>query len=117
MVEYYPQILRQFLGEKREGSNDLVDQTTKHATLICGASQGASAAAKKPEPNSRKERAHYNEAVRPHEELALISWAKKEGLWVNEKSFNQAYANRKIGEGAEQKVYLNHDLKTVTKVN
>jgi hypothetical protein len=72
MVEYYPQILRQYLGKEREGSNELVDETTKHAAFIAGASQGTSAAAKGPEPHNRKERSRYNQAVRPLEEAALI---------------------------------------------
>jgi len=71
MVEYYPQILRQYLGNEREGSNELVDETTKHAAFIAGASQGTSAAAKGPEHN-RKESSRYNQAVRPLEEAALI---------------------------------------------
>jgi hypothetical protein len=117
MVEYYPQILRQYLGEERGGSNQVVDKTTKHAVLITGASQSASEAAKAPEPVNRKERSQYNQLVRPFEEIALNAWSKKEKLWISEENFNKEYWNRKIGEGAEQKVYLNHDGKTVLKVN
>lgn len=117
MVEYYPPILRQYLGEEREGSTNLVDETTRHAAFIAGASQSTSSAAKGPEPFSRKERSRYNEAVRPLEEAALISFAKKEGLWVSEMDFKNEYGNLKIGEGAEQKVYLNKNGKTVIKVN
>lgn len=117
MVECYPQILRQYLGEEREGSNELVDETTKRAAFIAGTSQSTSAVAKGPEPYSRKERSRYNETVRPVEEAALILFAKKEGLWVNEIDFNNAYENRKIGEGAEQKVYLSENGKTVIKLN
>lgn len=117
MVEYYPQFLRQFLGEEREGSNEFVDETTKHAAFIAGASQSASAAAKGPEPHNRKERARYNQTVRPLEEAALISFAAQKGLWVSEPDFIKEYGDRKIGEGAEQKVYLSKDGKTVIKVN
>lgn len=117
MVEHYPQILRQYLGEEREGSINLVNETTKRAAFITGASQSESSAAKGPEPFSRKERSRYNEAVRPLEEAALISFAKKEGLWVSEMDFKNEYGNLKIGEGSEQKVYLSKDGKTVIKVN
>lgn len=91
MVEYYPQILRQYLGKEREGSNELVDETTKHAAFIAGASQGTSAAAKGPEPYSRKERAQHNQTVRPLEEAALISFASQQGLWCALDQFLHAW--------------------------
>ncbi len=117
MVEYYPKILREYLDEKREGCYGLVDETTKHAAFIAGTSQSTSAAAKGPEPYSRKERSSYNEAVRPLEEEALLSFVKQEGLWISETDFKNKYENLKIGEGAEQKVYLGKNGKTVIKVN
>lgn len=41
MVECYPKILREYLGEEREGSNVLIDKTTKNAAFIAGTSQRA----------------------------------------------------------------------------
>jgi len=41
-------------------------------------------------------------------EAALILFAKENGLWISETDFNKHWADRKIGEGAEQAVYLNN---------
>ncbi len=82
MEEHYPEILRQYLGEERNGSFEYYDQTTKAAADICGASQGASKAAKGPEPLNRKERSEYNGQVTPLEEAALKEWALRKKLWT-----------------------------------
>jgi hypothetical protein len=117
MEEHYPEILRRFMGEERDGSFEYYDKTTKDAADICGASQGTSSAAKGTEPVNRQERAQYSEQVRPLEEAALKQWALHERLWIAEKDFLSRYAIRKIGSGAEQKVYLKEDGLTVVKVN
>lgn len=76
MVEHYPKIFRQYLGAERAGSHEYPDETTSHAALIAGTSQSTSDAAKKAEPVSRKERAYFNEQVRPLEETALLAGQK-----------------------------------------
>ncbi|TKK68474.1 hypothetical protein FC093_10100 [Ilyomonas limi] len=60
MDEYYSQILRQFLGEERTGSTELIDETIRIAAGIAARSQSTSRAAQRTEPVSRKERAHYS---------------------------------------------------------
>ena len=117
MVAHYPPILRQFMGEERSRRNTYFDQTTIAAADICGSCQSTSDAAKGKEPVNRKERHVYNQTVRLLEEAALMKWAKEHGLWVDEQLFKAQYDERKIGEGAEQKVYLKEDGKTVIKVN
>ncbi len=104
MEEHYPAILRRFMGAERDGSFEYYNKTTKDAADICGASQGSSDAAKGAEPISREERAQYSEQVRPLEETALKEWALQQKLWISEKNFLLLYSERKIGEGAEQKV-------------
>ena len=116
MDEYYSQILRRFLGKERTGSTKLIDETTRQSALIAATSQRTSRAAQSAEPISRKERARYNGAVRPLEEAALIAFAKQNGLWISEPDFNK-WADRKIGRGAEQQVYLSYNGRTVIKVN
>jgi hypothetical protein len=71
MDEFFPAIIRQWLGEQRGSSNENIDTPTEQAANICGASQAASGAAKEAEPLNRKERTRYNAAVRPLEENAL----------------------------------------------
>ena len=105
MGEHYPEILRRYMGEERDGGFEYTDKTTKEASNICGASQSASDAAKGTEPLGRQERAQYSGQVRPLEEIALKEWAFKESLWLSEKDFRFKYRSRYIGEGAEQKVY------------
>jgi len=117
MDEYYSQILRRFLGKERTGSTKLIDETTRQSALIAATSQRTSRAAQSAEPISRKERARYNGAVRPLEEAALIAFAKQNGLWISEPDFNKEWADRKIGRGAEQQVYLSYNGRTVIKVN
>ena len=73
MEEHYPQILRRYMGEERDGSYKYYDKTTRDAADICGASQGASAAAKGAEPLNREERAQFNAVMRPLEE-PLSCW-------------------------------------------
>ncbi|HEX8357587.1 MAG TPA: hypothetical protein VF610_09255, partial [Segetibacter sp.] len=73
--------------------------------------------AKGAEPLNSKERAQYNAVVRFLEEEALKLWAVQAGIWVNEIDFNKRFENRKIGQGAEQAVYLRDDKPTVIKVN
>ena len=117
MDEYFPQIIGQWLGNKRDADNESADTPTREAANICGASQAASDAAKGTEPVNRKERAQYNAAVRPLEENALKAWSQNKGLWISEHDFKQQYATRQIGAGAEQKVYLNLNGYEVIKAN
>ncbi|MGI8597877.1 MAG: hypothetical protein ACR2KB_01350 [Chitinophagaceae bacterium] len=49
--------------------------TLQTATCIAAASQRASEAAKGTEPLTRKERAQYNQQVKPEEEKSLFSFA------------------------------------------
>jgi hypothetical protein len=117
MDEYFPQIIRQRLGEQRDANNENIDEPTKAAANICGASQTASEAAKGTEPINRKERTVYNEIVRSLEENALQNWSQNRGLWISEHNFMRQYATRQIGAGAEQKVYLHPNGREVVKVN
>lgn len=117
MDEFFPKIIREWLGEQRGASNESIDTPTEQAANICGASQAASRAAKGTEPLNRKERAQYNAAVRPLEESALKIWSQTNGLWFNEQDFRQQYASRKIGAGAEQQVYLHPNGREVIKAN
>jgi hypothetical protein len=55
--------------------------------------------------------------VRPSEEAVLLQWAINEALFVPEESFIAQYGDRKIGEGAEQQVYLSQAGKSVVKTN
>ena len=105
------------MGEQRSGGNEGIDKPTEQAAGICGASQASSAAAEGAEPLNRKERSRYNAAVKTPEETALKNWAQFNGLWITEQDFNQVYAGRRIGAGAEQKVYLDHNGREVLKVN
>ncbi len=88
MEAYHPEILRRWMGEKRDGSNEHVDRTTEIAADICGRSQAASAAAKGSEPLGRQERAAYSGQVKPFEEYALKDWALQNQLWIPEKQFS-----------------------------
>ncbi len=117
MDEHFPKIIRQWLGKQRDAHNESIDTTTKDAANICGASQAASEAAKGTEPISRKERAQYSATVRPLEESALQDWAQSKGLWISEQEFVERYANRQIGAGAEQRVYLHPNGYEVIKAN
>ena len=117
MDEHFPQIIRQWLGSQRETNNENIDESTKDAAHICGASQTASGAAKGTEPINRKKRSRYNATVRPLEENALQVWSQNKGLWISEQDFMQQYATRQIGAGAEQKVYLHPNGCQVIKVN
>lgn len=117
MDQHHPEILRQYLGEKRAGGFTNYDKTTKNAADISGASQGTSAAAKRKEPVTREERSAYSEQVRILEEIDLKKWAISSNLWISEEQFNFQYSSRFIGEGAEQKVYLKDDGLSVVKVN
>src|SRR3954469_22978508 len=117
MDRCYPEILRRYMGEERDGSNEYTDATTREAAHICGASQAASEAAKKPEPVDRKERSEYNEQVKPFEEAFLRQWASQSGLWVPEREFSGMYEHRFLASGAEQKVYLMEDGHSVLKIN
>ena len=117
MDEFFPEIIRQWLGEQRGSSNENIDTPTEQAANICGASQAASGAAKRTEPFNRKERAQYNDAVRPVEESALKIWSQTNGLWISERDFKIQYVSLKIGAGAEQQVYLHHNGREVVKAN
>ncbi|MCO5237200.1 MAG: hypothetical protein M9933_13115 [Chitinophagaceae bacterium] len=117
MDEFFPEIIRQWLGEQRGSSNENIDTPTEQAANICGASQAASAAAKTTEPLNRKERTQFNAAVRPLEESALTTWSQTNGLWIREQDFKQQYFSRKIGAGAEQQVYLHPNGREVIKAN
>ena len=87
MEEHYPEILRRYLGEERDGGSEYFDQTTKVAADICGASQRASDAAQTTEPVGRKERSEFSGQVRPLEEDALKVWAIQNNLWIPENEF------------------------------
>jgi hypothetical protein len=117
MDEYFPPLIRQWLDDQRNASNESIDTATKDAANISGASQATSAAAKGTEPVNRKERTNYNAAVRPLEENALQLWSQDNGLWISEHDFVRQYATRQIGVGAEQKVYLHENGREVIKVN
>lgn len=117
MEDHYPQILRRYMGEERIGRYEYYDKTTKDAADICGRCQETSEAAKGSEPVSRQKRAEFGEQVRPLEQAALIRFAKSTTVWVSEKDFLDRFRERKIGAGAEQKVYLKEDGLTVVKVN
>jgi hypothetical protein len=117
MDKFFPEIIRQWLGEQRSASNENIDRPTEQAANICGTCQATSTAAKGTEPLNRKERAQYNAAVRALEESALTSWSQANGLWISKQEFNQEYTARKIGEGAEQKVYLHTNGREVIKAN
>ena len=83
------------------------------ATYICGRCQSAGAAHQTTEPVGRKERAQFNAKVKEEEEKSLRSWAKEMTLWVSEDDFSKQYKSDYIAEGAEQKVFLKKDGKTV----
>lgn len=117
MEEHYPEILRRYMGEERDGSFEYYDETTKKAADICGASQSSSDATKGTEPVNRKERAEYGEQVKPLEEAAVRKWAVQNRRWISEEEFLLQYEERYIGAGAEQKVYLKEDGLAVVKVN
>jgi len=117
MDAHYPPILRQLLGEERTGGNSFFDAATKEASNICGRCQSASSAAKGAKPLNRKERSKFSSSVKPAEEAAIAEWAKSCGLWYEESAFFNKYQIRKIGQGAEQKVFLEVDGITVLKVN
>ena len=89
MVKFFPEIIRQWLGEKRGASNESIDTPTEQAANICGTSQAASGAAKRTEPLNRKERTQYNAAVRPLEESALKIWSHTNVLCIKEQDFMQ----------------------------
>lgn len=117
MERYYPQILWEYLGAERDRSHEDPNGTTRKAAGICGASQSASEAAKRAEPVGREERSSFGRQVKLFEEEALKTMAIADGLWVNAHDFYRQYSNQYIGEGAEQKVYLKEDGKTVLKIN
>jgi len=79
MDEFFPEIIRQWVGTQRGSSDESIDPSTEQAANICGASQAASRAAKETEPLNRKERTQYNASVRPLEENALKIAAYCEG--------------------------------------
>ncbi len=87
------------------------------ATYIAARSQRTSEAAKAAEPVTRKERAQYNEKVKPTEEEALLTWAKENHLWIEENDFTAQFKSNYVDEGAEQKVYLKEDGIRARKVN
>lgn len=89
----------------------------QNATHIAGECQRHYPAAQGDQPLNRKERAHYNQQVKPLEERLLKQWAKENNLWMEEAYFNQQYSNNFLDEGAEQKVFLKRAGKTVIKVN
>src|SRR5690349_3187053 len=86
------------------------------ATCIAARSQIASEAAKGKKPLTRKERSQFNQQVKPQEEKALKFWAKENNLW-EESSAVKELAKRYIDEGAEQKVYLKENGRSVIKIN
>lgn len=102
-------------GERKTGN----ETNLQAATYITARSQSTSDVAKETEPLNRKERAQYNQKVKPEDEKVLIAWAwaKQDNLWIEEAAFNKKYAKSYIDEGAEQKVYLKEDGKRVNKVN
>lgn len=116
MENHYPEILGQFLGQKRDGGAENFDLTTKQAADICGRCQSASEAAQGPEPLGREERSAFAEKVKPLEEIALGQFAIQHHLWISPADFLNKYHNRFIGAGAEQKVYLSENGFQVLKV-
>lgn len=117
MDEHFPQIIRQWLGSQRGAGDESIDRTTEEAADICARSQEASDASKTTEPLNRKERTRYNSLVKPLEEGALLTWSQGKGLWISEYDFMRQYASRKIGQGAEQSVYLHENGYEVIKAN
>lgn len=83
MDEFFPEIIRQWLGEQRGSINENIDTPTEQAANICGTSNAASGAAKGTEPFNRKERTQYNAALSPFEESALKIWSQTNGLWIS----------------------------------
>lgn len=69
------------------------------------------------EPVNRKERSQFNEVVRELEEVALLNWSKNNKSFVPLMSFQNVYHCRKIGEGAEQEVFLSLEENSVLKTN
>jgi hypothetical protein len=82
MDEFFPEMVRQWLGAKRGSGDENIDTTAEQAANICGASQASSRAAKEAEPLNRKERTRFNAAIRPLEEIALKNWSQTKGLCV-----------------------------------
>lgn len=117
MEDHYPEIPGQYMGEERDGGYEYIDETTKKASDIGGASQRTSIAAKGAEPANRQERLQFGEQTRPIEEAELKEWAVKNNLRISEDNFLIKYKDRKIGAVAKQKVYLKEDGSTVLKVN
>lgn len=86
------------------------------ATHIAARSQIASEAAKGKEPLNRKERSQFNQQIKPQEERALKLWAKENNLWEGSSAVKDL-AKRYLDEGAEQKVYLKENGRSVIKIN
>jgi hypothetical protein len=87
------------------------------ATTIIAARQVACANAQISEPVNRKERATYNALVRRKEEPLLKYLFRDTGYLLSSEDFLKAFADRKIGAGAEQQVYLSYDGIHVIKTN
>lgn len=117
MDEHFPQIIQQRLGDQRGANNESFDSATKEAANICGTCQATSRAAKGKEPVNRKERTKYNSSVKPLEEIALLDWSNRKGMWISGHDFTQQYGSRQIGAGAEQLVYLHRNGSKVKKAN
>jgi hypothetical protein len=107
------QHISSILAEQREKEHET---TLEAATHIAARSQATSEAAKGREPLNRKERSWFNQQVKPLEETALKAWAKETNLWIDDDQVKEI-AKRYIDEGAEQKVYLKEDGRSVLKIN
>jgi hypothetical protein len=107
------QHINSILAEQREKK---YESDLEAATYIAARSQAASEAAKGKEPLNRKERSWFNQQVKPLEETVLKAWAKKISLWIDDEQAKKI-AKRYIDEGAEQKVYLKEDGRSVLKIN
>ena len=87
------------------------------ATCIAAGSQIAGAKDQTAEPVNPKERAQLNAHLREMEEADLLNWAQSKYVFTTEHEFELSWLNRKIGEGAEQQVYLDHSGTSVIKTN
>lgn len=100
-------------GERSLGANAHLPS----AIRVAAGSQSDYQTTQGKQPLNRKERADYDREVKAAEEIALTRWAVENDLWVDANAFLKKYANRFLDEGAEQKVYLGQNGKTVIKLN
>lgn len=99
-------------GKRSEEPASTIDA----AICIASQCQATSKEAKGVEPVNRKERANFNEQIKPKEAEAIRKRAIQNGLWVNDEEI-QKLASQYVAEGAEQKVYLKDAGRSVIKIN